>query len=784
MGQGQDNIARSLLDLQPTAIIELFLLYFNSVDKENVFIAFHGGSIFEKSIKWQGIDYLPIPVESEGFEVNANGQMVRPKIRISNKDYFVTDLLINNNDLQFAKIIRKRTFVKYLDDENFDGGNPWGESDPLSEISNDTFVIGQKTSENKLFVEFELTSPLDLDSFDINNRLILSRYCSWYYRGNGCNYNGPPIETEDGRKINVEDPAEWHLATEWKTGISYKSGESSFIENKKIIIQDQQNPEISSYAKIWYVCQNDHLSSYQFQPDINENYWLRDGCNKKLDGCKKRFSDTSRGVYNLNNLVITNNYINFSGKAGQFAYNNIAPQANIEVSSELSNDYSKVNVTNMHSGTGAGYSWRSSGIDGSNPWVKLTWDSAKTINRFDLYDIPATEINLNNAFVSFYNEESLVKSGILYDISTSGERMTSGFANIDVTSITFSGSGSNGSGAGLSEICVFEPTGLSLEVTGFNADKIHQSDFFQLSTWIQTPEGVSETDLRYNVLHNISKNNQFSGINLYYQNDNLVLDYATVYGTGSPLIYTKVARRLSIPWKSNQKLNPIHIICSGGYTSGLTPTSFGEGFIQISGGLLDSQVSTYNLLPSGAAKNFSGEFFLFKNPNYQDGISDLKFGINDWQFSDSTFTPNVGLDNRIKSNIETTTNIIFGSTAIWTGSNFWQYRSDFFNRQDEQSELTRYSFDKITPRKYSEIVASAQLTTNLYAWWDMEMSTSSPYTVEASNDDSKTIDLRGVYSPELNYDETAVYYATDVNPKTASNSLPFGGFPGTERYGR
>ena len=31
MGQGQDKIASSLIDLQPTAIVELFQLYFNPV---------------------------------------------------------------------------------------------------------------------------------------------------------------------------------------------------------------------------------------------------------------------------------------------------------------------------------------------------------------------------------------------------------------------------------------------------------------------------------------------------------------------------------------------------------------------------------------------------------------------------------------------------------------------------------------------------------------------------------------------------------------------------------
>ena len=123
MGKGQDKIARNLIDLQPTAIVELFRLFFNTVDSPGEYISFHGGSLFGKDIIWQGFPYSPIPVETEGFEMNGNGQVPRPKIRVSNKDYFVTKLLNKNSDFLHAKLIRKRTFVKYLDDVNFDGGN-------------------------------------------------------------------------------------------------------------------------------------------------------------------------------------------------------------------------------------------------------------------------------------------------------------------------------------------------------------------------------------------------------------------------------------------------------------------------------------------------------------------------------------------------------------------------------------------------------------------------------------------------------------------------------------
>ena len=55
MGQGQDKVARNLVDLQPTAIVELFLLYFDTIDNETAFIPFHGGSKFANGIIWQGI---------------------------------------------------------------------------------------------------------------------------------------------------------------------------------------------------------------------------------------------------------------------------------------------------------------------------------------------------------------------------------------------------------------------------------------------------------------------------------------------------------------------------------------------------------------------------------------------------------------------------------------------------------------------------------------------------------------------------------------------------------
>ncbi len=318
MGQGQDKIARTLLELQPTAIVELFLIYFNPGEYENAFFAFHGGSLFQKPITWQGLEYLPIPAETEGFEINANGRIARPKIRISNKDYIMTDLLLGFKDLQFAKIIRKRTFVKYLDNKNFDGGNPWGQSDYNAELSNDTFIISQKTAENKLFVEFELTYPLDIEGANINSRLILGSYCTFTYRGEGCNYRGVPLTNgkDEPLKINqkalanfIQNDSENYF--KWRVDFNYQVGDIIYNENPNQPINyfrgktlddepEYDRTDSIDYLKTYYVVKKDHISTLRNGPigPDSQLFWNKDQCYKTLKACKKRFNkDTVQNIF-------------------------------------------------------------------------------------------------------------------------------------------------------------------------------------------------------------------------------------------------------------------------------------------------------------------------------------------------------------------------------------------------------------------------------------------------------------------------------------------------------
>lgn len=297
--EGKNEVARSLLDLQPTAILELYKLYPDTTNSPNIFITFHGGSVFGGNVTWQGVQYIPVPVEAEGFGIFGDGTLPRPKIKVSNNDRLVTYLLGKYKDFKNAVLFRKKVFVKHLDDVNFDGQNPFGLANSEAEISQEKYLIGQKVQENKAFVEFELNLPLDLDNFDVNYRTVNAKYCYWTYRGLGCQYAGKPVEKEDGSSfVNVEDQRVTVDTTEetirtgqlfYEPEKTYNVGESVYLENNRIIIGRSLDDQ-PIFHKTWYVCVSGHSGQH---PEDNGSFWQKDGCSKKIEACQKRFTSDS-----------------------------------------------------------------------------------------------------------------------------------------------------------------------------------------------------------------------------------------------------------------------------------------------------------------------------------------------------------------------------------------------------------------------------------------------------------------------------------------------------------
>ena len=148
-----------------------------------------------------------------------------------------------------------------------------------------------------MFVEFELNSPLDLENFTINSRGVVAKFCYWQYRGEGCRYEGFPIEKEDGSLFQNVDgdaivpsvrssytsplsPVNFYNDpdAEWSSTRSYVIGDIVYVISPTIAVADQygSNPK---NLKTVYVCASGNSGQ---SPEGNPSFWQKDGCTKKF----------------------------------------------------------------------------------------------------------------------------------------------------------------------------------------------------------------------------------------------------------------------------------------------------------------------------------------------------------------------------------------------------------------------------------------------------------------------------------------------------------------------
>lgn len=193
------SIKSDIQKLDPGSVITLFVLDLSSLGDSLYY--FHAGTNESNfPITWQGQEYLPYPVEADGFEFNGQGTLPRPTLKVANISGVITALVTSLDDLVGAKITRKRTFAKYLDDQIT--------ADPTAEYPDDEYYIERKVSENVIFVEFELASVLDLQGVQLPKRQFIRNVCTWVYRESECGYAGDPIaDIDDNITSSAEDDA-------------------------------------------------------------------------------------------------------------------------------------------------------------------------------------------------------------------------------------------------------------------------------------------------------------------------------------------------------------------------------------------------------------------------------------------------------------------------------------------------------------------------------------------------------------------------------------------------
>jgi lambda family phage minor tail protein L len=190
------SITVEIQSLAPSALMEFFILDTSNLVGGGI-ARFHAGTNeLQTSVWWQGYEYLPLPVEAEGFDVNTKGAAPRPRIRVANIDGLFSAEVRQNDDLIGCKVIRKRTFAKYLDARNFKSGtNP--SADPNQYLADDIWFVDRKVSENKYLIEWELASAFDVQGVMLPFRQVVQNSCPWRYRGPECGYVGGYVDKND-----------------------------------------------------------------------------------------------------------------------------------------------------------------------------------------------------------------------------------------------------------------------------------------------------------------------------------------------------------------------------------------------------------------------------------------------------------------------------------------------------------------------------------------------------------------------------------------------------------
>ena len=202
------RLSETYQSFSPSAILEFVTLDLRVEPWNDAMYYFHNGTNeYNADVVWQGQAYSAFPIYLDGFESSTQGAIPRPTLKVANISGLISTLLNQGGlpgqggiDLVGAKITRRRTFAKYLDKENFRFGNPT--ADPNVYFPDDVYYINRKSSENRIFVEFELSSALDLDNVHLPRRQIIQNTCQWGYKSAECSWipnpsTGPFFDGDD-----------------------------------------------------------------------------------------------------------------------------------------------------------------------------------------------------------------------------------------------------------------------------------------------------------------------------------------------------------------------------------------------------------------------------------------------------------------------------------------------------------------------------------------------------------------------------------------------------------
>jgi lambda family phage minor tail protein L len=281
------STAKENLLSNPTSLLSLYELDGTAIGLTTIYRFYDGSNNNYKPLTFDGIEYTAFPIKVEGLDYDGKGSLPRGTVTLSNINGFISNLLLQNQQLNRAKFTRIRVYARFIDSVNFlNSTNPYGTPDPTAAFEPDLFFINRKTAETQDVVSFEIVTSLELENVKIPNRPILANICSFRFRDpTTCAYTGDPV-SDRSNKLFVGGAGTYGFASltdkgEWLDSTTYNAGDYIYIISTL--------PQILG-DKLFYVCNENSTVGSAMGPLAAPQRWLSDACSKSIAGCKLHFS--------------------------------------------------------------------------------------------------------------------------------------------------------------------------------------------------------------------------------------------------------------------------------------------------------------------------------------------------------------------------------------------------------------------------------------------------------------------------------------------------------------
>ena len=168
---GSTAISEAVQSFDPGKLVELFVVDLTSLG--GGVTRWANATFADTQISFGGDTFLPLSMETEGFDRNGKGTIPTPTIRIFPTDG-IRAAMVAYGDFIGAKITRIKTFSRFLD------GQP--DADSSQVFPNEVWFFEQKTAFNKEVIEWSLSSTLDQEGVVLPKRVFLKDICQLKYR--------------------------------------------------------------------------------------------------------------------------------------------------------------------------------------------------------------------------------------------------------------------------------------------------------------------------------------------------------------------------------------------------------------------------------------------------------------------------------------------------------------------------------------------------------------------------------------------------------------------------